>query len=494
MLQFLGKLYAQTAQERSLPLCRETFARTGDRLAFERAYFARRKFLTAATLLYGACGGQEYLDGAAAEIRKILREPTWVHPAHGDEIDLFAAETGLLLAEASAALPLPQAIEEEVREELLRRIAAPFCARKFWWEEAENNWSAVCMGNVAGTLYHTDRAAFSAQEGRIRAALCRYLDGFPADGYCFEGLEYWNFGFGAFAYIADMVCPDLLSVPKVREIAQYPQRCFLRGDVTASFSDCPPYGKADRGLITFLSQKFGLPLLPEEQTYLRAENCAWLPLSRATAYGAKTSPARTYREGVYGARAAIFHRDGFSLAVKAGNNGEPHNHNDVGSFILSADGGPIVADLGQPLYDRDYFSARRYENLAASSLGHSVPIVNGKEQCAGETYGGTLAADGLGVEFSAAYADCKKLSRKFSFLPHGVAIFDEFSSSDRIKERFICIRPEAAARIRSEDGFAARIEARTWRDHGGAERPVYLVDFEVPAGRTSAAFTITCEE
>ena len=44
---------------------------------------------------------------------------------------------------------------------------------------------------------------------------------------------------------------------------------------------------------------------------------------------------------------------------------------------------PLIAELGAPTYTRQFFSAARYENIAARSLGHSVPFMNGHEQRAG---------------------------------------------------------------------------------------------------------------
>lgn len=490
-MKFLRELFQSNLAPGRLPVDRETYEKTGSRDAFERVYFARRKALSAAALLYLAGGGEEYLFAACEEIDAILSEPTWVHPAHGEEIDLFSAETGFLLAEISTLLPLGETRKNRVMGSIFRNITSPFCARTFGWEEGRGNWLAVCMGNVAGALFYADRAAFSAQRARLERGLLRYLESFPADGWCAEGIEYWNFGFGAFVRAAELCFPELLDRPAAAKIAQYPQHCFLKGNVTASFSDCPIAGKADRGLVNFLSKRYGLPLLTAEETYIRAENCAWMPLSRALRDGFSVASTREKHSGVFcGGTVAVVHRPAYSFAVKAGNNGEEHNHNDVGSFLLAGEGGQVFADLGQPLYDRDYFSARRYANLAASSLGHSVPIVNGAGQRAGKEFGGTLSADGCVVDLAGAYAGCKKLTRRFAFGETFVRMCDEFSGEDEICERFVCLDRAAAWLVVSEEGLVPSVKEEVFTAHDGKKVPVFLVDFPVPKGLKSTAFCI----
>lgn len=488
-MQFLETLYRENREARHLPLDRTEFARTGARLGFEAAYFARRKFLSAAALLYLTGGGETYLYEAGETMDAIAAEPTWVHPAHGDEVDLFSAETAFLLAELCTVLPLENGRRERVLSAVKKNGIEPFRRSTFRWEREGGNWLAVCMGNVAGALFYADGVEFRRQRARLEGGLSRYLDEFPADGYCQEGLEYWNFGFGAFVRSAELCFPHLLDLPKARAVARYPQACFLAGNVTASFSDCPMDGRANRGLVNFLARRYGTPLLTEEETEIRAENCAWLPLSRGLRDGFFVAPFRERQGGIFcGGKLYISHRAAYSFAVKAGDNGEPHNHNDVGSFLLSDGDGQFVCDIGQPLYDRDYFSERRYLSLAASSLGHSVPIVNGQGQLAGKEHGGILRG-GLSVEFAGAYPNCKKLVRTFSLGEEGISVRDEFAAEDAVTERFVCSRDPSGG-IVSDEGIVPRVHAETYFGHDGKEKCVYLADFDVPRGRTSAAFHI----
>ncbi|MFW6265114.1 MAG: hypothetical protein ACOC3B_03320, partial [Bacillota bacterium] len=90
------------------------------------------------------------------------------------------------------------------------------------------------------------------------------------------------------------------------------------------------------------------------------------------------------------------------FAAKGGHNAEPHNHNDIGSFIYHVGDTTLFTDLGSGLYSKKYFGSERYQILCTGSQGHSVPIVEGDFQ-----------ADGH--EFSAKIYDFESSDRKVFF-------------------------------------------------------------------------------
>jgi hypothetical protein len=77
---------------------------------------------------------------------------------------------------------------------------------------------------------------------------------------------------------------------------------------------------------------------------------------------------------------------GLFLAAWGGHNAQSHNHNDVGNFILYADGKPVLIDVGRPTYRRQTFSSRRYEIWAFQSGYHNLPTINGFDQQPGRAY------------------------------------------------------------------------------------------------------------
>jgi len=87
-----------------------------------------------------------------------------------------------------------------------------------------------------------------------------------------------------------------------------------------------------------------------------------------------------------------------TVMALAGHNGVSHNHNDVGSFIVYREGKMWLVDPGAPMYTKQTFSPRRYEIIYCGSRGHSVPVIDGKEQREGARYFATLETENLNGE------------------------------------------------------------------------------------------------
>ena len=71
------------------------------------------------------------------------------------------------------------------------------------------------------------------------------------------------------------------------------------------------------------------------------------------------------------------------MAAWGSHNDQSHNHNDVGNFVVFADGQPVIVDAGRPTYTAQTFSIRRYEIWAMQSAFHNLPTINGQMQQAG---------------------------------------------------------------------------------------------------------------
>jgi len=113
------------------------------------------------------------------------------------------------------------------------------------------------------------------------------------------------------------------------------------------------------------------------------------------------------------------------LVAKAGHNAEPHNHNDVGSFVVHAGDVTYLCDPGSGLYQKSYFDSRRYECVFAGSQGHSVPLIDGRRQPAGKDYRGVMtqpAKKTVHIRFEEAYKveSLTKAERTFVMQSNGV--------------------------------------------------------------------------
>lgn len=455
------------------------FAQRGTRLEYERVYFERRRRLNTFALLALLDPDDQVAEHELLDmIWSVCGEYTWCLPAHlgadGHEraIDLFAAETGFTLGEIALLLQgrLPRLLQTRIEAEVNRRLFEPFLRNgPYEWETARHNWAAVCAGSVgaAALLLLRDPEALSAILERVHASLECYLQGFGADGACPEGPGYWNYGFGYFVYFADLLArrtlgeADWFAGDKVRRIAEFQQKCYLGGDRVANFSDAVPHCRVQIGLSHELARRYKSVQLPPPglRADYRDDHCSrWAPAFRNLIWkdgAAEGEQDRDWPAVSYDLPDAQWlvsrHRSAagaFCFAAKGGHNGEPHNHNDLGHFILIADGDTFAADLGSGEYTADYFGAGRYRYDCNGSQGHSVPIINGRHQAEGERHaavvleaatGGTR--DELRLDLTGAYEEpgLKRFTRSFVWdkmeLP-ALELTDEF--------RFV-LQPEALA-------------------------------------------------
>lgn len=450
------------------------FAATGIRLNFENPYFERRSRLARAALalLARGRGGESpelrsFLDKAEA----IMAEPSWALPAHvpnptgrdAQVVDLFASRTANTLAEYLHvfAAVIPDALAGRIRERLRRDVFLPYLERDFFWLTNTNNWNAVCHQGILG-------AAFAVEEDadllarlclRARGALPTFLRGFGADGSCSEGPAYWDFGFGWFAYLNQQL--ELRSGGRLSLFADYPAAPLmagyapamsLSGGAVVNFADCAPDAPLRPHILHYLAERLALPACGREalvQLHAHLEDTAQVLAAKRTDFlywvrlflhapaiieaGTKAggtaalAPDAFYpSHGLWVVRGRD--RDGrlWELAAKGGHNDEHHNHNDVGSFILHVNGVPLATEIGRPAYTRDFFTpSLRYTFLAARTLGHSLPVINGREQAEGEAFSGrVLRAETetdtvvFELDATAAYpveAGCRSFVRRLVF-------------------------------------------------------------------------------
>lgn len=409
-------------------------AATGNRLRFEFPYFERRRRLTrlAFTLLpLGDQAPPALLPSFIAHFEAILDEPSWALPAHVKDpsgrdpqlIDLFVAQTADLLAEILGVFKnqLPAPFHPRLLARLRRDTFPSFLNQDYFWRTTTNNWNAVCHQGVLGAALalETDASLLAALLDRARTGLPHFLSGFGPDGACSEGPAYWDFGFGAFARLNQQLetrtrgsLSLFADAPALRAIAGYgPALCLFTGRVI-NFSDCCSDTLLLPSTLRYLGQTLNLPACLQQAnvnyTRLLAEGFNFddqrtdlLAVLRLFLFAPDTltppsphtplAPDSAFPSmGLWTTRSRDASGRVWELAAKAGHNDEHHNHNDVGSFLLALDGIPLISEIGRPEYTRDYFFGPRYQNLAARTLGHSLPLLNGHEQPTGLTFAGSL--------------------------------------------------------------------------------------------------------
>lgn len=428
---------AQSLMEGSMPEITEDlfalFERSGNRLKYEAVYFTRRRFLAVLglqALLETEEKGR--VEGALLQklvevMGEICGEVCWALPAHVDRkkenweitVDLFACETAQTLAELADRLrgQLNKTLFEKIVDEIENRVLKPYFASDVPygnWECGNTNWNAVCAGSIGSVCLHLMREEPRRLEEclkRVCHSLSYYPDSFSEDGVCLEGIGYFTYGMTFFANFAQELYEYsegnrnlFLEVEgrsweeKMNRMVQFPAKCFFLDGRAVNFSDADSRETFRVGLSCVLRRHFRGMSFPNmgRAAGLHSDSCyRFAALKMDLLY-----PGTFQEEGAeaddgeggfsvlpcaqwcIGNAARRGHTIGF--ACKGGNNGEPHNQNDVGHFIYEADDIILLADLGCGEYTQEYFSEGRYRILCNRSLGHSVPLIAGKEQYAGQ--------------------------------------------------------------------------------------------------------------
>lgn len=464
LIRWAAKLAAQPFPEQPDSLFLE-FTKNGNRTHWERAASARRTQIPNLTLAECLENKGRFLAPLERAITALCAERTWVMSAcdpklenfRGEtiEIDLGSSTLGVELATASYLLGdrLSPATRELIRDNLERRIFAPYHAaatggrKEFWWMHGHNNWNAVCLDGVTGAALATigparERAWYIAlAEKNIIAYL---TGGFTSDGYCVEGLSYWNYGFGNFTLLAENIRQatggkiDLLANPLAAQPALFGLRSQIINGVCTAIADCSASDKPSGILMNYLSRRLDLDSTPWRKTELigwisgglyektvMAFLPAELPPIKTANYSGEL-PWRTWfpDDGILICRPGTGTNAPFAAAIKGGNNGVPHGHNDVGSFSIVVGTNMVICDPGGEVYTARTFGAHRYDSKVLNSSGHAVPVVAGQLQRTGSAARAvvvasnfTEAADTLTLDLRPAYpvADLQKLERKFVY-------------------------------------------------------------------------------
>ncbi|ULT57493.1 heparinase II/III-family protein [Neobacillus drentensis] len=516
------------------------FAESGSRLEYEKAYFEKRRRLnTFAIMVLLEPTNIDYLTALENIIWSICNEYSWCLPAHlqnspetsiqvsytlkeafaqAYSIDLFAAETAFSLAEILRLTEeyLNPIICKRINEEVFKRILHPFKENQFGWEKQTHNWAAVCAGSIGSAALHLikDPGELALIVERVLPAMDSYLTGFNEDGICLEGYGYWQYGFGYYVYFADLLKKrtagklNLFDSEKVHQIALFQQRCFLSRNLVVNFSDAQPTATVFLGLSHYLSKIYNDFEVPEQDLCAKytEDHCSrWAPAIRNLLWFDETALSTQRKsETFYSEKPAWFisrHQSEsgcFSFAAKGGHNDEPHNHNDIGHFILQGNNEVFLKDLGAGLYTKDYFNEKRYTYLCNGSQGHSVPIINHQFQKEGPERFARISnasleekVDTFKLDMANAYEveSLQKLSRTFTWIKRKqpkLILEDNYTFTeqpDSIIERFII--PSLSV---TKDGKGVILEGqhrlRILYDKTKLSLAVRILEFENHFGKT----------
>jgi len=416
------------------------FARNGNRSRYERILFDRRQRLATLVMAEVFENKGNYLDDISNGIWAICEETFWGVPAHlgaqkrniglpdvtEPTIDLFAAETGALLAWTSYLLgdklnDISPLIQERIYLEEDRRIIRPFIDRNdFWWmgfdtSQGINNWNPWINSNILNIVLMLEKDNSRRNQAVYKAmrSIDVFINSYPDDGGCDEGPGYWG---RAGASLFD--CLELLhfasdgkiniyNQPLVQRIGQFIYKAWIFEDYYINFADAGAINHPEAGLIYRYGKRINDPVmigfgafLAQRQNIGNAENIPsfgsmvrFIPDLLITKDLLAEKPVKPFISDfwlpglqVMAARSYADSEKGLYFAAKGGHNAESHNHNDVGNFIVYADGKPLFIDIGVETYTAKTFSSNRYDIWTMQSLYHNLPTINGIQQTAGREY------------------------------------------------------------------------------------------------------------
>lgn len=394
-----------------------------------------------------------YLPIIRTTISAMITQRSWNFPSEDRDsanftgtqynIGLCAAAYAHELAQVLYLLhdKLPDSVHQQVKQALELRIFQPTLQgvangnanKEFVSLLDKGNHNAACLSGVTGAALTVlpnavERARF------LQIALQyipHYVSGFTADGYCSEGLSYYNYGFGYFIQLREKILQetsggiDLFTDPKMRQMAMFAPRSEMINELYPTIADCNPGMKPSRALLYYVNRCLDLGLTNYQQyDYLGRDYSTLAEMMYAfpnAATQATSGSAPNFNAGIR----SFFNVAGIltvrpdstgnfqtAAVFKGGHNGEMHNHNDVGSFTIASGNAILMGDPGAIPYTAKTFNDQRYTYKTLNSYGHPVPVVNGKLQRTGSSARAVITdtlftdtLDRIGMDITTVYKD-----------------------------------------------------------------------------------------
>ena len=277
------------------------------------------------------------------------------------------------------------------------------------WLVGRHNWNPYCNAftivvSLAVVESSEQRAYLVAS---MKKSLENYVDQLTDQGYITEGVGYWRMGI--LAYLRGVHKVRLATGNQVDLLANAPEK-FRRsmyigrdmmmapGGLYPHFADHGVEGKPltlGTSSLDMLNQAFGEKIYPVElkpydppRMNLGLEYFYTLERRTRKRDFKPAAPQLPYfwdpQAQILVARDVPEAKQPLSFAIKGGHNSEPHNHNDIGSFVVGVGSRILNGDPGIPIY-----TANKAGIIRSSGM-HPVPYPNKTMQAKGEKFCGKV--------------------------------------------------------------------------------------------------------
>ncbi|NCI49653.1 hypothetical protein GWC95_06955 [Sediminibacterium roseum] len=479
------------------------YTRNGNRVNYERLSFDKRNRLFTLVLAESMENRNRFTDDIVNGVWNICEETYWGVTAHigaqkkgsglpdaaDPTVDLFGAETAAVLAltDYFTGAKLDK-VSPRVRERILYEVNHKILdsyenetARYGYFGNGKrtvkvNNWDPWVVSNcmTAFLLLEKNEERRAKLTTHSMSLLDLYINGLGDDGATDEGPSYWFAAglalFDGLSMLADATHQEvsIFDHPLIKQLGSYIYQTHIDGEYFVNVADASPKIKADGiGIYRFgkavnnkAMMDFGAWAFhtiqdnaPKIESFFKPRqlwNLAYAAEVAAAPQDEVKLPS-VYLPSVELMTARTANH--LFIASHGGNNAESHNHNDVGDFIVYADGAPVIVDAGKGTYMAITFSRDRYKLWYNTSPYHNVPLVNGVAQQA------VAAAKANNVQFNSsnnvttfsmdldkAYPDSAgirawKRSIRVDHLENNIEVKDKYqvANADRLTQTFMTV-------------------------------------------------------
>lgn len=412
------------------------YQKNGDRSRYEEISFRKRDQLFTMAVAESMEQKGRFLPAVINGIWSLCEESYWGAPGHlylqkagidlvdveDPSVDLFVSETATVLALTDYLLgdrldSYSVLLRKRIYYEVNRRMLTPlekdsdryFYLKKGTKEYPINNWNPWVISNWMTSLLLLEKNPERrvGELGHALHLLDHYINFIGDDGAIDEGPVYWSSAtgrlFDALTVLESATNGKLkiYDAPVIANMAAYIYKMHIAGNYYINVADASPVISTD-GLLLY---RMGRAL--QDTTLMSFGAWAFHRYVRTPVSGDFAKPRMLFNMQVWSDCAysqgqapaipdvwlesiqlmAARTDKGLFVASHGGHNGESHNHNDVGDFIIYATGQPVIIDVGLGTYTAKTFSKERYQLWYNSSAYHNLPTINGIQQMAGRKFG-----------------------------------------------------------------------------------------------------------
>jgi hypothetical protein len=230
----------------------------------------------------------------------------------------------------------------------------------------------------------------------------QYINGLGGDGACEEGPTYWGAGPGCVLDVLDLLKSasngriDIYHTDIVRNMAAYIYKVHISDNYFVNIGDAHPEVTPEPVMIRRFGRETGDTVMAQFGAWLYAFNHSRSRVGQQMFHRTRelfdfadfydiNGEHSSFRDigdvWLPDVQLMVSRLDhGLFVAAHGGNNGKSHNHNDVGDFVVYADGQPVIIDVGSGTYTARTFSKDRYQLWFNTSAFHNLPMVNGFQE------------------------------------------------------------------------------------------------------------------